>query len=134
MGRAPMASSSAARSPTPTATTRRWSPTSRSRGPERSARRCANSRRVARDPALRPYRIAVYVVYGLFCAVFFALLLRSIVGDLYGHRPSGVAPESPTACLEELRGRLSRTGEETAEDARRVKESLAQARKALGVH
>ncbi len=156
---------------------------------------------MARDPALRPYRIAVYVVYGLFCAVFFALLLRSIVGDLYGHRPSGVAPESPTACLEELerlynelsaravqpaprglesgalarewdswsrrweddiervslrcplesdpaaaaladaldgieelRRRLSRTGEETAEDARRVKESLAQARKALGVH
>lgn len=156
---------------------------------------------MARDPALRPYRIAVYVVYGLCCALLFVQLVRSVVGDLYGHRPSGGAIETPTACLEELerlynelsaravqpaprglesgalssewdawsrrweddiervslrcpiessdpaaaalaealdgiealRRRLSRTGEETAEDARRVKEALASARKTLGI-
>jgi hypothetical protein len=156
---------------------------------------------VARDPALRPYRIAVYLVYGLCCALLFLQLLRSVIGDLYGHRPSGGAVQTPTACLEELerlynelsaravqpaprglesgalsrewdawsrrweddierlslrcpnessdpaaaaladalegieelRRRLSRTGEETAEDARRVKEALSSARTALGI-
>lgn len=156
-----------------------------------------------RDPALRPYRLGVYVVYGLICAALFVQLLRSVVGDLYGRRPSDAAQETPTACLEELerlyealsaravqpaprglesgalarewddwsrrweddtqrvsercrldsardpasaslsealdgieelRRRISRSGEDTAEDARRVKEALAQARKLLGMH
>ena len=149
-----------------------------------------------RDPALKPYRIAVYVAYGIFCTVLFGQLLRSVVGDLYGRRP-GVTTESATACLddverlynelsaravqpapqglesgalarewdqwsrrwedevagvsercsldspsepalralaealegiEELRRRLSRSGEEASSDARGVKEAIAQAR------
>ena len=155
-----------------------------------------------RDPALRPYRIGVYSVYGLFCLVLFAQLLRSVMGDLYGRPSASAAQASPTACLEEmerlygelsaravqpaprglesgalsrewdawsrrwesdidrvsaqcrldssddpssaalsdaldgieeLRRRLTRSGEEASEDARRVKESLAQARKLLGL-
>jgi hypothetical protein len=154
---------------------------------------------VPRDPALKPYRIALYAAYGLICAVLVFQLLRSVVGDLYGRRPAQAGAQSPTACLEdltrlydqlsaralqpapgglesgalarewdawsrrwedevqaasvgcqlesagparaalsealdgieELRRRLSRSGEDAAEDARRVKESLAQARKQL---
>ena len=155
-----------------------------------------------RDRALRPYRIAVYAVYGLVCAVLFVQLLRSVIGDLYG-RPRPDAPQlSPTACLEDverlydqlsaravqpapgglesealskewdkwsrrwedevasvsgrcrldspadpatqsladaldgiedLRRRLSRSGEDASEDARRVKDALADARKQLGL-
>ena len=156
---------------------------------------------MARDPALRPYRIAVYVVYGFLCALLFVQLLRSVIGDLYGHRPAEAPLHSPTACLddlerlynelsaravqpaplglesgalsrewdawsrrweddiervsrrcrlqspdpawaalaealdgiEELRRRISRTGADAAADARRVKESLASARKQLGL-
>lgn len=153
-----------------------------------------------RDPALRPYRVGVYLIYGAACAFLFAQLLRSVVVDLYGRRPPQVAQQDPTACLdemerlygelsaravqpaplglesgalsrewddwsrrwegdidrvslqcrldsstdpasaplsealdgiEELRRRLSRSGEDAAEDARRVKESLAQARRLL---
>jgi hypothetical protein len=57
---------------------------------------------VARDPALRPYRIFVYGVYGLVCLFLFVQLLRSVVGDLYGHHPGDVPQESPTTCLEEM--------------------------------
>jgi len=157
---------------------------------------------MARDPALKPYRIAVYCVYGLFCGVLFAQLLRSVIGDLYGRQPATAAQESPTACLEDvqrlwdqlsaravqpapggietdalarewdswsrrwedevdavssrckldsptdaasrslsgaldgiedLRRRLSRSGEDSSEDARRVKDSLADARRQLGL-
>jgi hypothetical protein len=155
---------------------------------------------VPRDPALKPYRIGAYAVYGLVCGVLFFQLLRSVIGDLYGRRPQAEAQESPTACLEdltrlydqlsaramqpaprslesgalarewdawsrrwedevqgvslrcqlessadparrslaealdgieELRRRLSRSGEDAAEEARRVKESLANARRQL---
>ncbi len=156
-----------------------------------------------RDPALKPYRIAVYCVYALVCGVLFVQLLRSVMGDLYGRRPFSEAPAAtPTACLEdverlyaqlsaravqpapgglesnelarewdswarrwedevdrvqqrcqlssatdparrsladalenieELRRRLSRSGEDAAEDARSVKESLAAARRELGL-
>ncbi len=155
---------------------------------------------MARDPALRPYRIAVYIAYGLFCAVLFVQLVRSVTSDLYGRRPPTAAQESPMACLEdmerlydqlsaravqpaprglesdqlalewdawsrrweddvgsvsarcqldspqepamkslaealdgieELRRRLSRSGEEAAEEARSVKESLAEAHRQL---
>ena len=153
-----------------------------------------------RDPALKPYRIAMYCVYGAACAFLFVQILRSVVGDLYGRRPAATAQENATACLddverlyaqisaravqpapggleggalarewddwsrrwedevdlvsnrcrlgsgsdaalraladaldgiEELRRRLSRSGADAAEEARRVKEALAQARREL---
>jgi hypothetical protein len=56
----------------------------------------------ARDPSLRPYRIAMYVVYGAFCTLLFALILRSVVSDLYGHAPPPSPQESATACLEDV--------------------------------
>ncbi|HEX9576451.1 MAG TPA: hypothetical protein VF993_01785 [Myxococcales bacterium] len=154
-----------------------------------------------RDPALRPYRIGVYVAYGLFCAFLFLQLLRSVTSDLYGRRTGNAPQETPAACLddverlyaqlsaralepapmglgsdalarewdawsrrwedevesvsvrcrldsrdpamralgnaldgiEELRRRLSRSGEDAAADARRVKESLAEARRQLKI-
>lgn len=157
---------------------------------------------MARDPALKPYRIAIYCLYGGFCAVLFVQLLRSVIGDLYGKRPPSAAQASPTACLEDvqrlydqlsaravqpapgglesdalarewdswsrrwedevasvsarcrldspadaaaqsladalesiedLRRRLSRSGEDASEDARRVKDALADAKKQLGL-
>jgi len=157
---------------------------------------------VPRDPALKPYRIAVYSLFGIACSFLFFLLLRSVVGDLYGRRPAAKAQPNPTACLEdierlyaqisaravqpapggleggalarewdewtrrwedevdrvsvrcaldqrndeasrsladaldgveELRRRLSRSGAEAAEEARRVKEALTRARRELRV-
>jgi hypothetical protein len=155
----------------------------------------------ARDPALRPYRIGVYVAYGLVCAFLFFQLLRSVTADLYGKRSDNEPQQSAAACLddverlyaqlsaramepaplglgsdalardwdawsrrwedemerlgercrldspdpvmralsealegiEELRRRLSRSGEEAAADARRVKEALAEARRRLKI-
>ena len=153
-----------------------------------------------RDPALKAYRIAMYSTYGAFCSVLFVLIIRSVVSDLYGHRPPDAAQQSVTACLddverlyaqisaravqpapggleggalarewdawtrrwedevdrvnqgcslgskndaasraladaldgiEELRRRLSRSGAETSEEARRVKEALSRARREL---
>jgi hypothetical protein len=157
---------------------------------------------VPRDPALKPYRIAMYCAFGAVCLFLFEQILRSVVGDLYGHRPDTAAQQSPTACLddverlyaqlsaravqpapggleggalardwdewtrrwedevdrvsqhcslgsssdpasralaealdaiEELRRRLSRSGAEASEEARRVKEALNQARRELKV-
>lgn len=157
--------------------------------------------RQPRDPALRPYRIGVYVAYGVFCTLIFLQLIRSVTRDLYGGRAVPQGPQSATACLddigrlynqlsaramqpaprglesgqlarewdvwsrrwehdvaevsarcdlsspdpamqkladalegvEELRRRLARSGEEAAEEARRVKESLEAARALLKV-
>ena len=144
----------------------------------------------------------MYCVFGAICLFLFEQLLRSVIGDLYGHRPDTAAQQSPTACLddverlfaqisaravqpapggleggalarewdewtrrwenevdrvshrcslgssedpasraledaldgiEELRRRLSRSGAETAEEARRVKEALTTARRELKV-
>ncbi len=155
-----------------------------------------------RDPALKPYRVATYLAYGLFCALLFFVLLRSVIGDLYGRRTVTEKQASPTACLEdverlyselsaravqpapggletnqlsrewdswsrrwesevdrvsqrcqldapadtagrslatalegieELRRRLSRSGEDASANARQVKESLAEARRQLGM-
>jgi hypothetical protein len=47
--------------------------------------------------------------------------------------PSSVALSDALDGIEELRRRLSRSGEESSEEARQVKESLAQARKLLGL-
>ncbi len=55
-----------------------------------------------RDPSLRPYRIALYVVYGAFCTLLFALILRSAISDLYGHAPPPAPQASATACLEDV--------------------------------
>jgi len=157
---------------------------------------------VPRDPALKPYRIAVYCVFGAACAFLFFQLIRSVVGDVYGRQPAVAAQENAAACLddverlyaqisaratqpapggleggalarewdawsrrwedevnlvssrcrlgsgddpamralaealdgvEELRRRLSRSGAEAAEEARRVKDALAQARKELRI-
>jgi hypothetical protein len=151
---------------------------------------------------LKPYRIAMYSLFGVTCSFLFALLLRSVVADLYGRRPAATARGNPRACLEdverlyaqisaravqpapggleggalarewdewtrrwedevdgvshrcalgssddpasralsealdgveELRRRLSRSGAEASEEARRVKEALAQARRELKV-
>jgi len=155
---------------------------------------------VPRDPALKPYRLAVYLSYGLACAFIFFVMLRSVIGDLYGRRTVTEKQASPTSCLEdverlyselsaravqpapfgfesnqlalewdswsrrwesevdrvsqrcqlgapdgparrslsvaldgieELRRRLSRSGEDASADARQVKESLAEARRQL---
>lgn len=153
-----------------------------------------------REPALKPYRLFVYSVYGLICSALFVQLIRSVVGDLYGRRIAVAARQSEAACLEDLqrlydqlsaravepaprgletgqlsrewdtwsrrweaevaqvsnrcrldspstpasrsmadaldgiedlRRRLSRSGEESSEDARRVKEALAAAKSEL---
>ena len=144
----------------------------------------------------------MYCIYGAFCAVLFAQLVRSVVADLYGRKPQTAAEQTPTACLddverlyaqisaravqpapggleggalarewdawsrrwdddldqvsqrcrlasdseaasraiadaldgiEELRRRLSQSGAEASEEARRVKDALARARKELKV-
>jgi hypothetical protein len=57
-----------------------------------------------------PYRVATYVVYGLFTAILFFQLVRSVAADLYGHSPPAGPPKTPLACLEEvdrLYGQLS---------------------------
>ena len=60
----------------------------------------------ARDPRLRTYRIALYALYGAFCAGLFFLLLHAIGGmgrgDLYGHVPAAVPQASSTACLDDV--------------------------------
>jgi len=155
---------------------------------------------VPRDPALKPYRIAMYCLFGAVCAFLFFQLIRSVVSDLYGRRPAVAAEENAAACLEdverlygqisaravqpapggleggalarewdawvrrweeevdlvstrcrlgsgddnalraladaldgieELRRRLSRSGADAAEEARRVKDALTQARREL---
>jgi len=142
----------------------------------------------------------MYSLFGVTCSFLFVLLLRSVVGDLYGRRPATAAQPNPRACLEdverlyaqisaravqpapggldggalarewdewtrrwedevdsvshrcalgssddpasralsealdgveELRRRLSRSGAEASEEARRVKEALTQARREL---
>ena len=142
------------------------------------------------------------LLYGLFCGFIFFVMLRSVIGDLYGRRTVTEKQASPTSCLEdverlyselsaravqpapgglesnqlsrewdswsrrwesevdrvsqrcqlnapdgasgralsvaldgieELRRRLSRSGEDASADARQVKESLAEARRQLGL-
>ena len=43
---------------------------------------------------LRPYRLAVYVAFGVVCAVVFTQLIRSVVGDLYGRSVVTLRPVS----------------------------------------
>jgi hypothetical protein len=57
---------------------------------------------VPRDPALKPYRIAMYAIYGAICAVLFFQLVRSVVGDLYGRPRDAGVQETPTDCLDDV--------------------------------
>ena len=45
----------------------------------------------------------------------------------------GERTRNPFTSIEDLRRRLSRSGEDASEDARRVKDSLADARRQLGL-
>ena len=56
-----------------------------------------------RPPEFKKHRVAVYVAYGMFCAIVFAQLIRSVFGDLYG-RPASTDPRpaTPQVCLEEV--------------------------------
>jgi hypothetical protein len=56
----------------------------------------------ARDPSLLPYRVATYVVYGLFTAALFFQLVRSVASDLYGRSPPAGPAKTPLACIEEV--------------------------------
>ena len=55
-----------------------------------------------RDPTFRAYRVALYVLYGVFCAALFFLLVRSVASDLYGHAPPALPQASATACLDDV--------------------------------
>ena len=58
----------------------------------------------ARPPELRPYRIAVYLVFTVFCAVYGFQLIRSVTSDVFarGLPDGGQRPATATACLEDL--------------------------------
>jgi hypothetical protein len=83
---------------------------------------------VPRDPALKPYRVFVYSVYGLVCFALFAQLLRSVVGDLYGGRASKAAQQSEPACLEDLQRLYDQLSARATEPAPRSLESGQLAR------
>lgn len=51
---------------------------------------------------LRPYRFFVYGVFGALCGFMFFVLLRSVIGDLYGHSPAAPPAQTPTACLDDV--------------------------------
>ena len=84
-----------------------------------------------RDRALKPYRILVYLVYGIACAVLFVQLLRSVVGDLYGRRPPDVAQENPLSCLDELEHIYAELSARAVQPAPRGLESDALARESV---
>jgi hypothetical protein len=56
-----------------------------------------------RPPEFKKHRVAVYVAYGVVCAIVFAQLIRSVFGDLYG-RPASTDPRpaTPQLCLDEV--------------------------------
>jgi hypothetical protein len=83
---------------------------------------------VPRDPALKPYRVFVYLVYGLFCLVLFAQLLRSVMSDLYGGRPSKATQQSEPACLDDLQRLYDQLSARATEPAPRSLESVQLAR------
>jgi len=63
-----------------------------------------------RPPELRSYRLAVYALFGALCCFMFFVLLRSIIGDLYGRTPKAAPAQSAAACLDDvdrLSGELS---------------------------
>lgn len=59
---------------------------------------------VARPPEYRPFRIALYVLYGVVVTLLCGLLLRGVIADLY-LRPlkAGIEPRPPArVCVEDL--------------------------------
>jgi len=72
---------------------------------------------VPRDPALKPYRIAMYCAYGAVCSVLFLQLIRSVVGDLYGHRREATAQQNPTACLDDVERLYAQTSARAVQPA-----------------
>src|SRR5437867_11557143 len=44
----------------------------------------------------------MYCAYGAVCSVLFLQLIRSVVGDLYGHRREATAQQNPPACLDDV--------------------------------
>lgn len=44
----------------------------------------------------------MYAVYGLFCAVLFVQLIRSVMSDLYGKPRLSARAETATSCLEDV--------------------------------
>lgn len=55
-----------------------------------------------RPPELRPYRIAIYVAYGVIVGFLGVLLIRSVVGDLFGRARPGAPKVTAAACLDEM--------------------------------
>src|SRR3954462_10724858 len=44
----------------------------------------------------------MYSLFGVTCSFLFALLLRSVVADLYGRRPAATQRGNPRACLDDV--------------------------------
>jgi hypothetical protein len=83
---------------------------------------------VPREPALKPYRIFVYSVYGLICMLLFVQLVRSVVRDLYGGPAAVAARQSEAACLEDLQRLYEQLSARATDPAPRSLESGQLAR------
>jgi hypothetical protein len=83
---------------------------------------------VPRDPALKPYRVFVYSVYGLICVVLFGQLLRSVMSDLYGGHAATATQQTEPACLEDLQRLYDQLSARAIEPAPRSLESGQLAR------
>lgn len=81
-----------------------------------------------RDPALKPYRVFIYSVYGLACFVLFGQLLRSVMSDLYGSRAATATQRSEPACLEDLQRLYDQLSARATEPAPHSLESAQLAR------
>lgn len=59
---------------------------------------------MARSAALRPFRLGVYAVFVLFCAVFGYALVGSVARDVFGQRLANGAPRpsNDMACVEDV--------------------------------
>ena len=57
-----------------------------------------------RPPELRPYRVFVYLLFGVLSALASVLILRSVVGDLFGQARAGSAARPATAagCVDDV--------------------------------
>ena len=55
-----------------------------------------------RPPEYRPYRVAVYLIFGAFSALLGFQLIRSVTADLFGRAPRRDQPATAAACLDDL--------------------------------
>lgn len=83
---------------------------------------------MARDPAFKKHRIAVYALYGAFAALLFTQLFRSVIGDLYGRRTASAGQVSPMACLDDVERLYDQLSARAVQPAPRGLESDALAR------